>query len=122
MKTKFLLLLSVFVLFTTACSDDEEKVITPETLVGTTWSYSVDKNTYTIDFMADSFETMDYLESEDGAKSHASTSGTYSYLMPTVTLVYSTDEGTVIGLVEGDEMTLTLNGEERVYVLLDSVQ
>jgi hypothetical protein len=101
-------LLAMNVTFT-SCSKDDDDPITPDSLSGTVWGFSAGSNSLTISFTSG----MLYELSMSGPDvDDLSGMGLYTYSKPNLVLYDGDDE--IHGTVNGDKLTLVVEGVEVV--------
>ncbi|MDR3286485.1 MAG: hypothetical protein LBT27_03480 [Prevotellaceae bacterium] len=97
----------------TSCSKDDE-VVTPESLVGTTWVVSAEGMTITLTFSTSTYTgVMTY----PGDPDESMTNCLYTYVSHVIILADENDMVWATGKVDGNKMTLT-DGEYEVVLTM----
>lgn len=121
MKRFVFLLMAMFAMVCTACSDDKDQSPTDDSLVGTAWYYSeiVDGVEVTITFAFINKDLVQMIvDGEQGTIDLSFTvSGTYIYNKPSITMNFTLEDEPyyLSGTVEGDRMKLIDEGEKIVF-------
>jgi hypothetical protein len=95
----------------TSCSKDDDDIVTPDSLSETTWAVRLGDNSLTLSFRT---EILYELSTSGPDLGDLEGMGFYTYSKPNLTLTLGMGDSaeTIHGVVNGDKLKLTIEGEE----------